>query len=85
MVRCRAEKSKPDHFGHKEVTGSWFVKVNVIRDHYVQNGQETSPWDGWRATPSSNRVIGEHEVAVLDDLAARPEQALVQIVPDWPI
>jgi hypothetical protein len=28
-------------------------------------------------------VVGEHEVALLDDLAARPEQQLVEIAPDW--
>jgi hypothetical protein len=80
---CRGAKSDPDHFGHGEVTGSWFIKINVLRDHYVLNGHETSAWDGWRATPLSNRVIDEDEVALLDDLAARPEQPLVQIMPDW--
>lgn len=80
---CRNGKFAPDHFGHGDLTGMWFIKINVIRDHYVLNGCETSVWDGWRAAPSSNRVIGEHEVASLDDLAARPEQPLVELAPGW--
>jgi len=80
---CRSARSDPNCFGHGKVTGSWFVKVNVLRDHYVLNGRETSAWDGWRAAPPSKRVVGEHEVALLDDLAIRPEQHVVEVVPDW--
>ena len=80
---CRAGRSNPDRFGHGEVTGPWFVKVNVFRDHHVLNGRVTSAWDGWRDAPPSKRVIGAHEHALLDDLATRPEQALVDVVPDW--
>jgi hypothetical protein len=77
----RAKRLDPDRFGHGSNTGAWFIKINVIRDHYVLNGQETSVWDGWRA--SSNRVVHEREVVSLDDLAARPEQQLVEGLPDW--
>jgi Transglutaminase-like superfamily len=80
-LACRARKLDPDHFGHGSITGAWFIKINVIRDHYVLNGRETSVWDGWRAC--SNRVVGEHEVVLLDDLAIRPEQPLVEVMPDW--
>jgi hypothetical protein len=80
---CRDGRLDPNSFGHGEVTGAWFVKINVLRDHYVLNGHETSAWDGWRAASLSNRVIGEHEVALLDDLAAFPEQRLVEVTPDW--
>jgi hypothetical protein len=79
----RSEGADSDGFGHGEVTGAWFVKVNVVRDHYVLNGRETSIWDGWRAAAPSQRVVGPHEVALLDDLAADPEQPLVEVVPDW--
>jgi hypothetical protein len=79
----RRAKSDPHHFGHGQVTGSWFIKVNVLRDHYVLNAHETSAWDGWRDALLSERVIGDHEVALLDNLASRPEQPLVEIVPDW--
>lgn len=81
---CRGGRSDPDRFGHGEVTGLWFVKVNVLRDHYVLNGHETSAWDNWRAAAPSKRVIGELDLEMLDDLAARPEQPLVEVVPDWP-
>jgi hypothetical protein len=80
---CRNAGSDPDHFGHGEVTGWWFIKINVLRDHYVLNGRETSVWDGWRSAPLSKRTIGERELVLLDDLAARPEQPLVQLAPDW--
>lgn len=80
---CRDGRLDPDHFGHGDVTGTWFIKINVIRDHYVLNGHETSAWDGWRAASFSSRVIGEHEVALIDDLAARPEQQFVEVAPDW--
>lgn len=80
---CRDGKLDPNHFGHGNVTGTWFIKINVIRDHYVLNGHETSAWDGWRAASLSNRMIREHEIAFLDDLAARPEKQLVEVAPDW--
>jgi transglutaminase superfamily protein len=80
---CRSGKSDPDRFGHGEVAGSWFVKVNLLRDHYVLNGRETSAWDGWRAAPPSKRIVREADVALLDDLASCPEQPLVEVLPDW--
>jgi hypothetical protein len=79
----RGARSDPSRFGHGEVTGPWFVKVNVLRDHYVLNDRMTSAWDDWRAAPPSKRVIGEHDGALLDDLAAYPGQPLVEAVPDW--
>jgi hypothetical protein len=82
-LACRDGKLDPNRFGHGNVTGMWFIKINVIRDHYVLNCRETSPWDGWRAASLSKRGIGGHEVALLDDLAARPEQQLVDVAPDW--
>ncbi|HYY28865.1 MAG TPA: hypothetical protein VE860_13000, partial [Chthoniobacterales bacterium] len=81
-LACRDGKLDPNHFGHGDVTGTWFIKINVIRDHHVLNGHETSAWDGWRAA-LSDPAIGEHEVALLNDLAARPEQQLVEVAPDW--
>ncbi|HWA45595.1 MAG TPA: transglutaminase domain-containing protein [Hypericibacter adhaerens] len=80
---CRQGKADPDRFGHGEVTGPWFMKVNLIRDHYVLNGRVTSAWDGWRAAPAARRVVEERETARLDELAAHPERALVEIAPDW--
>jgi hypothetical protein len=39
---CRAGECDPDRFGHGEIKGLWFVKVNVVRDHYAVNNKETS-------------------------------------------
>ena len=82
-IGYRAGKYDPDDFGHGEITGRWFVKVNVMRDHYVLNNQEISAWDTWRAAAPADRVVGDEELAVLDDIAARPEQPLIEIAPDW--
>jgi hypothetical protein len=80
---CRGARSDPDRYGHGEVTGSWFMKVNVVRDHYVLNDRMTSAWDGWRSAPPSKRLVGTEDLPLLDDLASRPEQALIEIPPDW--
>jgi hypothetical protein len=80
---CRAARADPDRFGQGQVRGLWFIKVNVLRDHYVLNAREISVWDGWRAAPSARRMVGEHEIALLDDLAAHPEQPLAEVGPDW--
>jgi hypothetical protein len=73
----------PNQFGQGQVTGRWFIKINVVRDHYVLNGRETSEWDTWRTAQLADRVVCEDEAALLDDLAARPEQPLATLVPDW--
>ena len=80
---CRAGRSDPNRFGHGETTGEWFLKINVIRDHYVLNNRETSTWDSWRAAPSSMRTVSDRDASMLDQLAADPERALVEIVPEW--
>lgn len=80
---CRAGLSDPGRFGHGETTGVWFLKVNLIRDHYAINNRETSPWDTWRAAASSVRIVNDPEAALLDELAASVERALVEINPEW--
>ncbi|CAM5773245.1 hypothetical protein LMIY3S_04113 [Labrys miyagiensis] len=82
-LKCRNSEADPAAFGHGRVTGLWFVKVNVMRDHYALNGCETSSWDRWREAPQPKRSILDDETVLLDDLAARPAQPLVQIAPDW--
>jgi hypothetical protein len=74
-MRCR-------RFGHGEVKGLWFVKVNVLRDHYSINNRETSAWDSWRAAPESQRIVADQDLR-LDDIAARPEQPVIDIGPEW--
>ena len=80
---CRAGKSDPGRFGHGETTGLWFIKVNVLRDHYALNNRETSTWDTWRAAPEATRMVDDHEVSLLDSIATCPEQPLIEIRPDW--
>lgn len=81
---CRAGKSDPDRFGQGETTGLWFVKVAVLRDHYVLNNRETSTWDTWRSAPEAKRVVDDHDTLLLDNIASCPEQPLIEISPDWP-
>ena len=33
-LACRDGKLDPNHFGHGDVTGTWFIKINVIRDRH---------------------------------------------------
>ena len=79
---CRAGTCDPDRFGHGKTTGLWFVKVNVVRDHYAINNRETSAWDGWRAA-LPGQVVSEQDWALLDNIAACPEQPIAEISPDW--
>jgi len=80
---CRSGECDPAKFGHGEVMGLWFVKVNVVRDHYSINNRETSAWDSWRAAPGPKRMVFDQDLAWLDEVAARPERQLVEISPDW--
>ena len=81
---CRDGSCDPDRFGHGQTTGLWFVKVNVVRDHFAINNRETSVWDGWRGAPSSKRVVSDFDLALLDNLAACPQQQPIAAVdPDW--
>ena len=80
-LKCRAADSDPRGFGHGSVTGMWFLKVNVFRDHYVLNNCEVSAWDRWRE--ANERVVTDDELESLDELAVHPEQPLVGVSPDW--
>jgi len=80
---CRRAGADPGAFGHGSVAGWWFLKVNVLRDHYVLNARETSNWDRWREAPQHKRSIPDDEMELLDDLAVRPGQPLIDIAPDW--
>ena len=81
-LRCRAMQSDPNLFGRGDVTGLWFVKVNVWRDHYVLNDKETSGWDRWREASQAERSVPQKEITLLDDLATHPEK-LIEIAPNW--
>jgi hypothetical protein len=80
---CRAGRSDPGRFGHGETTGMWFLKINLMRDRYVLNNQVVSAWDSWRDAPLSMRIVDDRDAATLDALAAVPERAFVEMIPDW--
>lgn len=80
---CRNGSCDPDRFGHGKTTGWWFMKVDVVRDHFAINNRETSAWDSWRAAPELRRVVSDRDWVLLDDLAARPEQPILSVDPDW--
>jgi hypothetical protein len=82
---CRASVCDPDRFGHGPTRGLWFVKVNVVRDHFALNSRETSAWDGWRAVPGSKRVVSGRDRTLLDSIAACPQRPITELNPDWPI
>jgi hypothetical protein len=76
-------QSDPNLFGHGDVIGLWFVKVNVWRDHFVLNDKETSGWDRWREASQAERSVPQREITLLDDLATHPAQKLIEIAPNW--
>jgi hypothetical protein len=80
---CRAGRADAGSFGHGRATGLWFMRVNVVRDHFSINNRETSPWDGWRAATEPQRARRDFDNLPLDALAASPEQPIVEWVPDW--
>ncbi|GLQ57247.1 transglutaminase domain-containing protein [Devosia nitrariae] len=82
-TKCRRAEADAGDFGHGETTGMWFIKVNVLRDHHVLNGRETSLWDRWREAPAASRTVCDEELQLLDSLAARLEQELIAATPEW--
>ena len=83
--RCRAGEADPATFGHGEtVSGLWFVRVNVARDHHSLNGRETSDWDTWRQATAAHRVPSEAECLQADGVAAHPEAPIdAALTPPW--
>jgi hypothetical protein len=80
---CRKRRRDPNQFGHGAVKGLWFMKVNVVRDHFVVNNRETSDWDRWREAAQSKHIVSKMECALLDLIAAHPEQPMLEVAPDW--
>jgi Transglutaminase-like superfamily len=80
---CRAGRSDASRFGHGEATGLWFLRLNVVRDHFALNGVETSAWDDWQDAPPATRVVSREGTDLADRLAAEPEAELTEVRPDW--
>jgi Transglutaminase-like superfamily len=82
-LRCCAGLDDASIFGHGATCGLWFVRVNVMRDHYVLNGSETSAWDSWRNATAEHQSLSDAEQRLTDVIAAHPTQAPSMVSPPW--
>lgn len=80
-LKCRSGQSDPESFGHGIVGGWWFMHVNVVRDHLALNHREVSAWDTWREADGSRRVLADHALEWIDDLARHPDRILTDVPP----
>ncbi len=81
--RCRTGETGGESFGHGSAKGLWFVRVNVVRDHYAINQAELSPWDSWRQATAAHHTVSESDRSTTDRLAEQPEIAKVELTPPW--
>jgi hypothetical protein len=58
-----------DDFGQGDVTGEWFMHMNLIRDALSVAGQEVSDWDRWRDAPEAQRILDDETRALCDQIA----------------
>jgi hypothetical protein len=79
---CRSGQLEAVAFGHGAAKGPWFMRVNVVRDHYALNNREISSWDGWRSITGRQRELAAADLRQVDALAQAPERLLVEVVPD---
>jgi hypothetical protein len=79
----RSRLLSPLEFGHGNTKGSWFIAVNVVRDHLALSDKLTSKWDAWREASEMARTIESFPLNLLDNLASDPEQNLVHQEPNW--
>lgn len=81
--RCRSSRDDATRCGHGTVKGLWFMRVNVVRDHYALNNAETSPWDTWRQANGPHLLVSESDQRVTDEIARHPDSARCDIAPPW--
>jgi hypothetical protein len=82
-LRCRTGNDDANVYGHGEACGLWFMRVNVMRDHLVLNGAETSNWDTWRNATNVHRLLGDDELRTADAIASHPVQPARPLAPPW--
>jgi hypothetical protein len=82
-LRCRAGNDDPNRYGQDSIRGIWFMSVNVVRDTFAVNNQETSAWDRWREAPSELRTVSQQDLTTLDKLSRNPEEAPGELMPPW--
>jgi len=82
--QCRMKQSDPCAFGQGSAQGLWFVRVNVVRDHYALNASEVSVWDSWRSAIGRHELLTDGDQAATDLIALHPEEAIKSAVaPPW--
>lgn len=67
--RVRSGAATPDDFGHDAARGLWFLRVNLHRDALAMINRQMSAWDSWRSATAQNKMLGEAELRVCDELA----------------
>jgi hypothetical protein len=82
-LRCRSGQDDASIFGHGATSGMWFIRVNVMRDHYVLNGAEVSAWDSWRNATAEHHLLSDDELRLTDAIAAHPAQQPRAVTPPW--
>jgi len=80
---CRSGTADAESFGHGTSSGLWFMRVNVVRDHYALNESEVSPWDSWRQARGPQQIVSEAEQRATDSLAEHPDAARSDLTPPW--
>jgi hypothetical protein len=66
----REGKAEADAFGHGAAKGAWFMRVNLMRDLFSLNKQETSDWDAWRSLTPESKQLDAETLAACDRIAA---------------
>lgn len=68
-MTVRTGRDDERRFGKEELTGLWFMLVNLIRDFLALQGRVTSAWDGWRQLPQAFRAPVENTILIADHIA----------------
>jgi hypothetical protein len=67
---CRGGEADPEKFGNLGMSGSWFVRGNVVRDLLALNKLEISPWDTWRLATRDETALTDSHLVLCDRIAA---------------
>ena len=81
--RCRAGAADAAAFGHGADHGLWFIRVNVVRDHFAVNQSEVSAWDSWRQAVGKHQLVAPADQETTDRLAQCPDAPLEIVTPAW--
>ncbi len=80
----RAGQADPDCFGKLgEVSGLWFMTVNLVRDCLALKGKLASDWDGFRAALPDGCAFNQGVLETYDHLAKAEPQSMEIPPPFW--